>query len=295
MPILLQLPKSVKVILGMGVLLLSILIGYFDWKSGSDFSFSLFYIIPPSIAAWFLARNYTIFVSVFNIIIWQWVDIVSNRIPQSLPENIWNLASRLVILVLVGLLLHSLRNALEREKVLSSKDDLTNVLNARSFGNRLDDELARAIRYSRPLTLAFLDVDDFKLVNDTYGHKVGDQVLQEMADVMSQSIRKNDAIGRLGGDEFSIILIETGLAEARSIITSLQKTINDVIKANNWPISISIGVISCVMMYCDSDRLIHFADQIMYSVKEDSKGSVKYASLVNVNSDTIYWEEENHV
>lgn len=284
-----------RLILWVVVIFLLILIGYLDFISGSGYSFSLFYLLPSSVAAWYLSRNYSILLAFFAVGIWQLVDVHFNRVPQSLPENIWNLFSRLTIMVLISILLHSLRNAYKKEKELAGIDHLTQVYNVRTFNNRLDEELSRAVRYGRPLSLAFLDVDDFKKVNDTYGHKVGDQVLRDIADVLSGSVRKNDAVGRMGGDEFAILLIETGLSETRSIITSLQKMINGFIRRNKWPISISIGVITCETVFCNSDQLIHFADQIMYSVKEDTKDSVKFASLAKDETDIFYWEEDNNV
>ncbi len=290
-----RLTESFRVFLGMLTILLSVLIGYFDSFSGSDFTFSLFYLLSPGIAAWKLSKNFTILITILNIFIWQWVDISSNRVAETLPENTWNFVTRLILLTIFSLLIFSLRKALEREKELSSRDSLTNVFNSRSFRKQLDDELSRAVRYSHPLTLAFIDVDNFKKMNDLYGHRTGDKVLRELARTLTRSIRKNDMVGRLGGDEFSVLLIETGLVEARSVITSLQSTVNDLIKLNNWPISISIGVITCEETYCDSDKLIHLADQLMYSVKEDTKDSVNFATLVNVDSEIVYWEEKNHV
>src|SRR2546428_3829832 len=89
------------------------------------------------------------------------------------------------------------------------QDQLTNVLNARAFSDRLSQELDRNRRYPRPLALLYMDLDDFKVINDTHGHQTGDAVLRLVADAMRSSGRQADAVGRLGGDEFAALMPET--------------------------------------------------------------------------------------
>ena len=98
----------------------------------------------------------------------------------------------------------------------SRSDPLTGVANSRVFLELLKREIARARRYKRPLTLAYLDLDNFKSVNDILGHAMGDKVLQTVVSTVNANIRVTDVVGRLGGDEFVLLLPETDMQGARS-------------------------------------------------------------------------------
>jgi diguanylate cyclase (GGDEF)-like protein len=102
---------------------------------------------------------------------------------------------------------------------LATHDPLTGALNARSFVERLTQELERIRRYSRPLALLYLDLDDFKVVNDRHGHQTGDAVLRLVANATRRALRQSDVIGRLGGDEFGVLMPETdgAVAEAAAL------------------------------------------------------------------------------
>jgi diguanylate cyclase (GGDEF)-like protein len=114
--------------------------------------------------------------------------------------------------LVVVVVLSSLRGAWEREKIHARTDSLTGVSNARAFFEVAAVELARARRYQRPFTIAYLDLDNFKQVNDRFGHEVGDDLLQIVARTLREGSRASDFVARMGGDEF-VVLLET-LGEA---------------------------------------------------------------------------------
>jgi diguanylate cyclase (GGDEF)-like protein len=188
-------------------------------------------------------------------------------------------------LLLVGVLVSSLRKSLDLEKELSSTDHLTKALNSRAFMKVLDQEITRSLRYHHPISLVYLDIDNFKTVNDLFGHNVGDRVLATISHVIRNSIRQNDSLGRLGGDEFAILLVETGPDEACTAVSKLQETLMLAIKKNNWPISLSFGVLSCTETFCTPEKMISLADQLMYSVKKSTKNNAKFAIYSDVQEE----------
>jgi diguanylate cyclase (GGDEF)-like protein len=265
------------------ILVLSFLIGYLDYLTGPDFIFSPFNLIPSLLAARKLSSRWVFFVAFINSIIWLWVDFSSGRFPTTVPVYVWNFISRLIFLLVVALLFSSLRKSMDREKRLASIDNLTKALNSRVFKEILGQEIKRSVRYQHSLTLAYMDIDNFKSVNDQFGHETGDKVLSTIC----KEIR-NDVLGRLGGDEFAILLVETNSTEARNVITELQKKLLKTTQANNWPISLSFGVLSCTHNYCEADKMISLADELMYSVKESTKNNASYAIYPEI-------EENNQV
>jgi len=259
------------------LVILSVLIGFIDLLSGSDFSFAPCYLISPSLAAWYLSKEWAFFISLLNSTLWLWVDFSSGRYSPIFPVYAWNFTSRLIFLVVVVILISSIRTSLDHEKLLSRTDSLTAALNSRSFRETLTQEIDRSIRYQHPLTLVYLDIDNFKLVNDRLGHKAGDEVLSAVAKEIQRSIRQTDILGRLGGDEFAILLIEAGPDAALNTVTKIRANLTRVIKRNDWPISLSFGVLTSIHDFCQAEKMVKLADELMYSVKKSTKNDAAFA------------------
>ena len=174
-------------------------------------------------------------------------------------------------------LFESIKSAQEYFEEKSIKDELTKIFNRRHFYTRLKDEFSRAERYNDPLSLIFFDVDNFKYINDTYGHVKGDQVLLHIGKLLQTEARKNDIPARFGGDEFSIILPNTNAEGAFKLarrICLLIKSLNiENIKGES--ISASMGVATCINNNLQScDELLSLADEAMYQSKSQGKGRV---------------------
>jgi diguanylate cyclase (GGDEF)-like protein len=259
------------------ILGLSFLIGLADFLTGPDFAFSPFYLIPPSLAAWRMSRKVALFAAFINTFTWLWVDFLSGRFQPIFPVYAWNFTSRLISLLVVVILFSRLRKSMDHEKKLARTDILTGALNSRAFNEALDLEIKRSLRYNSSLTLVYMDVDNFKLVNDRFGHKIGDHVLATIGSVIRDSIRQNDVLGRLGGDEFGILLLETDPLQAYAVVTKLQEMLMPVVQKNKWPISFSCGALSCTHTFCSAEKMISEADQLMYSVKKSTKNNVNFA------------------
>lgn len=180
-----------------------------------------------------------------------------------------------------------LRAAGERDfyKRLSQIDGLTEVYNRRSFDELLAAEIGRSDRYRRPLSLLMVDLDHLKVVNDTFGHQAGDEVLRRVAWILKRSIRNCDTVARYGGDEFAVILVETGKADAISAAHRLSRLVEragdegEVSSHEDRGVTISIGVASYPTDAGGREELVEKADQALYEAKSQGGDAVRPASL----------------
>ncbi len=162
---------------------------------------------------------------------------------------------------------------------MAMTDALTGLENRRSFFARGGEEIKRARRYQLPLSLLLLDVDEFKRVNDTYGHDIGDLVLQCIAHTLKESIREIDILARLGGEEFAILLPNTQAEAAAMLGERLRSSIEKetcACKGQNTRVTVSVGVAAHHADTLDLDTLLRNADQAMYRAKSLGRNRVIY-------------------
>lgn len=163
-------------------------------------------------------------------------------------------------------------------KYLSVTDALTGLYNRRHFESNFEREFLRADRYKSPLSIAMIDVDFFKKVNDTYGHGCGDYVLKEIAYLALQTFRKTDMVFRFGGEEFAVILTETGIQQAVIPCERLRKSVEEFpFKYNdqNIKVSISIGICEKTDEIKNSYKLFELADKALYTAKDNGRNQVQ--------------------
>jgi diguanylate cyclase (GGDEF)-like protein len=167
--------------------------------------------------------------------------------------------------------INTISSALAEETDAASIDKLTGVPNRRSLVTELFDEVERANRYGRPLSVAFVDIDHFKAVNDTYGHAVGDIVLRGVAQTLHANLRATDMVGRFGGEEFMLILTETNVEEGAVLTEKLRMIVSKLrfsVEGNpELSVTISIGIAGGIGARLSSDELVRDADAAMYSAK----------------------------
>jgi len=172
-----------------------------------------------------------------------------------------------------------LKHLLAKEHELARIDPLTTVPNRRAFYEALDKERVRTLRYHRPLTIAYLDIDNFKKVNDSLGHAVGDELLVEVAAGLKSSLRTSDYVGRLGGDEFAVLLPETDASAAKIVLRKLRQRLLEQMTAHSWQATFSIGAATFLDPPDSLDVMIRMADETMYAIKAHGKDNVS-VSLV---------------
>ncbi len=137
-------------------------------------------------------------------------------------------------------------------------------------------EINRARRYDRPFTVVCIDLDNFKTVNDCFGHSTGDMILRSVARTLQENIRVTDTLARLGGDEFAILLPETGRSVAETILRKVRKINLDIMRRHGWPVTLSIGVVTFARPPSTVDETLRKADQLMYAAKNSGKNSIRY-------------------
>src|SRR6266700_710960 len=178
-------------------------------------------------------------------------------------------------------------SALEIEKSLSRSDALTGLANRRAFYESAEIERKRAARYLRPLSLAYIDLDNFKQVNDQSGHETGDQVLVTVANVLRKNIRAESVVSRLGGDEFALLLPEADHVAASFVIAKLHGLLTKAMNEKGWPITFSVGMVTYEKPPETTEQMVYAADELMYSVKHEGKNRV--ASSVITQGESNQW------
>ncbi len=255
-------------------LLLVAFVGAIDYVSGFEISFSVFYLIPVGFGTWYLGKQFGIFICLVSAATWLAVDYASGHVYSRMAILFWNSAVRLAFFLVVSDLLQRLKRALETLSSLAQNDALTGLMNSRAFKQRCNLHFELASRNGQPLAVGYVDLDGFKGINDSLGHRAGDQVLVAVADTMAKRLRGSDLGARLGGDEFSILLPDTELAGAEVFFSGLHESLLELASLNHWPIGFSIGVAVFHKPIAGIDEAIHCADALMYKVKNSGKNRV---------------------
>ncbi len=271
--------QSTSLKLSLGFVFIGV-VGLFDLWTGYEIAFSLFYVLPVSFLAWFTERSVGLLTAVVSAGMWLWADTAAGNPYSSVWIPIWNTLIRLSFFVIIVLLLAALKKASEREAALARVDNLTGAVNSRFFYILAQSELDRLQRYTHVLSLAYIDLDNFKAVNDQWGHATGDEVLRVVVHYIQAHIRRTDVLGRLGGDEFALLLPEADGTIARAVCTKLQTGLLAAMQARGWPVTFSIGVLTCEAAPPSVDVLVTRADELMYRVKHGTKNAVNYAAYV---------------
>ncbi len=260
-------------------ILLVVIVALWDLWFGHEIALSMFYFFPVSLAAFFSGQAAGISISLVSVLVWLAADMFAGVTPASPLVALWNSLIRVIFFIILTKLWVAFRKLLDRERDLARTDTLTGAINSRHFHEILEIEIARIDRNKRPLTLAFMDLDHFKSVNDRFGHSEGDRALRIVVESIRAHVRKTDVVARLGGDEFVLMLPETSMEQAREVISKLRSELLRHMQSNDWPITFSIGVITCSSPPPSPDALVNRADELMYSVKHGGRNQVAYAGF----------------
>jgi diguanylate cyclase (GGDEF)-like protein len=267
--------RSRAFLLALGIMLV-LFMGCIDVLIGTELSFSIFYLLPISLVTWFAGRRSGILISLISAATWFSADLVGGTIYSSSLIPYWNTAVRLGFFLITTYLLSVFKAKLDREEDLAKLDPLTKVANRRHFYDLAEMEVRRSLRYERPLTIAYIDVDDFKKVNDRFGHHTGDALLTLVASTVQKNLRETDSIARLGGDEFAILLPETGRQSTQEVISRLHRLLSEAMQKKEWPVTFSIGAMTFIRPPAAVDEMIKRVDDLMYAAKRQGKNIVKH-------------------
>ncbi len=248
-----------EVIIALGI------VAYLDALTGPDLSFSIFYLLPVAVATLRFGRSLGMRVGVTSAIIWTAIDSVSHGFHLL---EVWNGAVRLGYFLIVSGLLAELASRFEAEAALAREDALTGLLNRRGFIEAAERELARSRRTGEAVAFAFLDLDDFKTINDTEGHEAGDAVLRDMAAVCLTTMRSVDLTSRMGGDEFAFCLPGVTREGAQRAVDRLRENAT----AQPHLPGFSLGLAYFEEPPLTLDAAMHEVDRAMYRAKAAGKG-----------------------
>lgn len=250
------------------------LVALSDYLTGVELHVFIFYALPIAYVSWFLGRRYGIMIVVASGLLFWLINHYFFSQPTSTFVSTWNLIVRLVFFVLVSQGMGSLNKSYKNLKQLAETDILTGLKNRRVFFEQLEIAAARSQRSSSPLTIAYLDLDYFKQVNDNLGHHVGDELLQTVAQSLLNTLRKTDLAARLGGDEFALYLEGNQPEQAQIAAKRLQKALLQTMHENHWPVTFSIGMVTYLKIPDNPKDMIQRADQLMYEVKRSGRGAI---------------------
>jgi diguanylate cyclase (GGDEF)-like protein len=171
------------------------------------------------------------------------------------------------------------KKILEAQKELAMMDPLTGIANRRAFRKLAIVEIDRSRRYKLPFSVMVIDVDDFKPINDRFGHHTGDRLLMTVVETIKHHLRAIDIIARFGGDEFVVLLVNTAEAAASMVARKLQRQLLDRMKEKQWAVTFSIGLATYHTIPDSFEETIQAADALMYEVKHNGKNDIRHAVL----------------
>jgi len=256
-----------------------LVIGLADYFTGYEVSMSLFYLGPVALAAWYAGNAAGIAVAVFSCASWYTAEIAAGH-PYSHPAiPVWNALVRFGFFLISGMLIATLRGAMQREQRLARTDALTGLHGRRSFEERVEHDLALAQRRGSAISIAYIDLDDFKAINDAHGHAGGDRVLQAVGAALNSSTRRVDTAARLGGDEFALLMPDTDARGVQLAIPNLERAFKTRFAALGITATCSIGVVTFSDPTLSSASAVSAADALMYDVKRRGKGAIAYREI----------------
>jgi diguanylate cyclase (GGDEF)-like protein len=252
------------------------------WLSGHtppDVRLGILYIVPALLVTWHDGLTWGIAFAAGTGVLRYVTGL--DQMPADTPVAI-RLANEAAYLIVLGVAMAGLaqlqRTQADLER-LATRDELTGALNARAFAERLAQELERNQRYKRPLAILYLDLDDFKAVNDQHGHQTGDAVLRLVANATRRAVRQSDIVARLGGDEFAVLMPETDGGVAEAAATRLASGIRTVFQGTP-SVTASIGLVSTAnVVDARPEELLRRADQAMYEAKRMGKDRVVQVAI----------------
>lgn len=249
-------------------------IGLAHYRIGFEISLTILYLGPVAIASWYGNRNHGFLISLLSASTAAIVDLAAGHPYSYAIIPFWNGVALFAFFMIGAGLLDMLRARLHLEHQLARTDALTGILNSRAFVEHMGYIIALAKRDKAPLSLAFIDLDDFKQINDRHGHSEGDRVLLTVGETLRESIRRTDTAARLGGDEFVLLLPVTDAAAASTLVDKIRERLVRKLARHVSSVTCSIGVVTFLSPPENADEAIRVADMLMYRAKDHGKNAV---------------------
>jgi diguanylate cyclase (GGDEF)-like protein len=259
-----------------GVVLV-IILGIIDYFSGYELNLSLFYLIPIFIVAWYTNGQMGLVFSFASTVVVFLANYFAGQTYSNPTIFVWNTVLHLGFYLVVAWLVATVKRTSTDNLELARTDYVTGAVSVRYFYELAQIEIKRSQRYRHPITMAYIDLDNFKTVNDRLGHSTGDRVLRAVTDDIRRQVRNTDTLARLGGDEFALLLPETDDEAAKTVLNKIHASLVDEMLRNGWMVTFSMGVVTFKEVPKTVDEMVKMADNVMYSVKAAGKNGVKYS------------------
>lgn len=249
-------------------------LGFLHTATDTVYAFSSAIILPVVAVAWTGGRRDGFIFSMLAAIMWVSADVSSGQKFSSGWIPIVNCLTRFATYGLISYLIDQVRTLLARVQEMARHDPLTTLLNRGAFFEAGDAEANRCQRYGHHIAVAFLDLDDFKHLNDSRGHGAGDRALKAVAVALQGTLRTTDYVARLGGDEFAVLLPEIGYNAATEAGHKIAAAVNTAMKEFS-PVSVSVGIAWFENAECGFPAMLGSADALMYEIKRGGKHGVR--------------------
>ncbi len=270
-----DLSSKAKIFLVALALLVLAAVWALDFYTGVEISFSIFYLIPIVLATWYVGREAGVVMALLCAAAWLTADLAAGQHYSSRIIPFWNAGVRFGFFLVTVLTLAPLKRTLHSERTFARTDFLTGIANMKAFFEMTELEVNRSRRSDKPLSVVYLDCDNFKTVNDRFGHHAGDALLRAAAETIKAGLRPTDTVARAGGDEFVVLLPETGETGAGIVIARLRTSLAAVMRKRRWPVTFSIGAVTFPQPPDSVDDMIKKADRVMYAVKAAGKDNCR--------------------
>jgi len=238
--------------------------GAVDFLNGYELTYFIFYVLPVMIAAWYGSRNMGWFFSLLSAIVWLAVDTIDGHSYSHDWYAYWNAAVRLSFFLLITQLVSTVSTLLDTERTLARVDEMTDAPNRLAFREKCDVLFPLANRNQSPMALGYVDIDDLAALDDQRGHAFSEQVLRAVASTLKGFIRKTDIYGRVGGNEFAVLLPNTDPDTARELFKKLHLLLIEKSWAKAWETGFSIGVAVIENPDISTDQAMQFADNLVH-------------------------------
>ena len=257
------------IVLAYSVLILLI---FLDGKFLSHGTLSRLYFLPVLLIAWYGDRNAFIGILLSAIFM---LGLRHSGLWTSSPVSPFISMMDAGSILLYGTVALFVRQRLNDEMDKARLDPLTGIYNRRGFEEHAQAIYQSLIHNGRPVSVAYIDLDHFKLMNDSLGHEAGDRLLVNVAHTIQGSVRSTDLVARLGGDEFIIMIPGAGPQEVKVKLSQMQNALSTLFDQGGWPVSASIGAVTFYHLP-SIEQMISRADSVMYAVKRGNKDGLKY-------------------
>lgn len=275
-----QLSRTPGWLLASGTFATVAIIAFIDKATGPDTSIGVFYILPIVASAWALTRPVAYAVSAICAVAWYGDSQPLYPAELDIFKFAWNMLMLGGVFATLSLLVRAARILIDEHKRLAATDALTGLPNARAFKERIELEIARSYRSNIPLTLVYVDCDNFKTVNDTLGHRIGDELLISVGSALRQSIRNTDIAARIGGDEFALLLSDCDRSAADRVIGEVRRAVA-AISLHQHKVTLSIGVATGNGASLTFAKFVDRADAALYQAKNAGRNQVCYDSALD--------------